>query len=285
LGAALFTPVAYAAAAEISPPTMRTRTLSFVVLGLTLANVVGLPVGTAAGALANWRWTFAGIAALAAIAAVAMMRLPMTSKGPALSLKSVGEALANSDFRAVIATSALQYASLFMVFAYIAPIVEQGDALGELGTAWILFLFGCGTIGGNLAGGWAADRWGSELVARLSLLALVPTLVVLPIACSSVIAGSLVATLWGFAGLAFMAPQQRRVIATNAGTPALLLSLNVSAIYLGGSFGALCGGSIERWGSIALGLAAAALALGALAVMLVAQRQLVARSASNIVQG
>ncbi|KAB2910473.1 MAG: MFS transporter [Hyphomicrobiaceae bacterium] len=267
LGAALFSPLSYALAAELSPPEKRAQILSYVVMGLTLANVVGLPLGTMLGTFGSWRWAFAAVGVLGlATAALLLVVLPRAQPGAPRSLAAVAEALGNGTVVALIGVSFLQYAALFVVFAYIAPVVTAGGAFDRLGIPWLLLLFGCGSVAGNLAGGWAADRWGKTQVITAALLALVPILALFPIACGSIAAGSVDAVLWGFAGLAFMAPQQHRVISIPGQAAPVMLSLNVAAIYLGGAAGAALGGAVEHLGANAIGLAGAALALLALAL-------------------
>lgn len=261
LGAALFSPLAYASAAELSLPETRARALSLVILGLTIANVVGVPIGAAAGATDGWRWTFVAVGGLGLAASLAMLvLLPRTELGPARSLAAIGQALSRPVVVATIAVSFLHYAAVFIVFAYLAPIVTAGRAFGALGVPWLLFVFGCGTIAGNLLGGWAADRWGRMRVITISLALLVPILALFPLACRSATAASILAFAWGAVGLAFMAPQQHRLISLPGQAAPVLLSLNVSAIYLGGAAGAVLGAAVEHLGVNAFGLAGAGLA-------------------------
>jgi len=265
LGAALFSPLAYALAADLSLPEKRARVLSLVILGLTVANVVGVPLGAAVGATDGWRWTFIAVGGLGLATSLAMLvLLPGTEPGPPRSLAAIGQALSRGVVVATIAVSFLHYAALFVVFAYLAPIVAAGRAFGPLGVPWLLFLFGCGSIAGNLIGGWAADRWDKTRVITVSLVLLVPILALFPPACGSATAAGVLALAWGAVGLAFMAPQQHRLISLPGQAAPVLLSLNVSAIYLGGAAGAVIGAAVEHLGVSAFGFAGATLAATAL---------------------
>lgn len=255
-GAAVFTPTAAAIAAATTDGAHRGRALSLVFLGLSLAQVLGIPLGT-----------FIGLAAVAFAGVLA--GVPAGVETPRVGLAAWTGALRDWRLGAALAVMALQTAAQYAVYAYAGPVISHLTGLGGPGVTLVLLVFGVAAVAGAVLGGWASDRVGPGRTLAASLLALTAVLCALPLARGTVAAGILFAA-WGVAGFMFMAPQQARLVGMAPGAQGALLALNASFLYIGGATGSALGGLVLANVGIpwlgAAGAALAALALVALAV-------------------
>ena len=269
-GAAVFTPTAAAIAAATTDGAHRGRALSLVFLGLSLAQVLGIPLGTYIGLELGWRAALLAGAALAAAAVVGvLLGVPDEVETPRVSLADWTGALRDWRLVAGLAVMALQTAAQYAVYAYAGPVVSHLTGLGGLGVTLMLLVFGVAAVGGAVLGGWASDRAGPGRTLTASLVALTVVLCALPLVQGTVATGVLFAA-WGVAGFMFMAPQQARLVGMAPGAQGALLALNASSLYVGGAAGSALGGLVFATAGIpwlgAAGAVLAALALVALAV-------------------
>jgi MFS transporter, DHA1 family, inner membrane transport protein len=275
VGAGLVTPVAASIAATLVEPERRGRALATVFGGFTLAQVFGVPAGAWLGYSFGWRTAFWAVALLSAIAAAILFKLiPRKLKVPATSLKSLGKVLATPRLDLAISLTALFFGALYALYTYLAAFLEARHGLGRDGVTMALTIFGVAAVIGNGLGGLLTDRIGPALTLVILCVAecvIMPflTLVAMPLWAT-------LATLavWSVFSFAFMAAQQARLVALDPLRTSTLFSLNASALYLGGSIGALLGGeALKLAGVDALGPVGALLALAGLGSMaLVARR-------------
>jgi MFS transporter, DHA1 family, inner membrane transport protein len=258
LGAGMVSPVSAAIAAAKSPPEHRGAALSFVILGLTLAQVAGIPIGSFLGYTAGWRATFWMVAAITVLALLGILWRVPRIRTPVNTLASLGRTLASPVLMPAILVTASVMGAAWILFTYFAPLLEERMGYGRNGVTFILVVFGAGAVIGNMLGGWLSDRIGparSLVFSAVLLILLLPFFSLLPMP------GVALATLtfvWGIVGWAFMAPQQSRIIALAPENQNVSLSLNASAIYVGAAIGSAAGGAIiEGPGIGALGWASA----------------------------
>lgn len=257
MGAGLFTPIAAAVAAATSPPERRGKSLAAVFFGLTLAQVMGIPAGSFIAYTFGWQSSFAIVAVLSVVIAVAVwLIVPRYLEFVPTRLSTLADTLL--DWRAmlnVLYTTTIM-AAIYIVYAYLAPLLREtmGYARDEL--TLVLLVFGFGAVVGNLLGGYLTDRIGAAFT--LTVICVVQLLVMpafswLPMAAPLLLA---LIFLWSVSGWSFMAPQQSRLVTFSPQSQAVLLALNAAAIYVGVSLGAMIGGLvINVWGLSALGVA------------------------------
>ena len=256
LGAGLFTPIAAAVAVTIAQPEHRGKSLAAVFFGLTLSQVLGIPTGSYVAYTFGWQSTFYIVFVLAFVTAIAVWRIvPAQLEIVPASLKSLVNTL--SDWRAmlnVLYTGTL-LAAIYIVYAYLAPLMKETMGFGRDELTLILLIFGVGAVAGNLAGGYLADKIGAVatlvLVSSVQMISM-PFFTLLPF--NEWLLFILVFT-WSIFGWLFMAPQQSRLIVFSPERQGILLSLNAAAIYVGVSVGTAIGGVvIEIWGVSAVGI-------------------------------
>jgi len=251
-------------AADIVAPTRRASAIALMFGGLTLANVLGVPFGTALGNALGWRSTFLAIVGIGIIAAVAIAAwLPSNLPMNPSNLKSEIRVLGNRHVLLSMLTSVLASASLFAVFTYIAPLLETATALKPSAVTVALLVFGVGLTAGNMAGGRLADwRLMPSLLAVLGALFFVN--VAFAFASHAAVWAFVTLFVWGCVTFAVVPLIQMRVVNEAASAPNLAATLNQSAFNLGNASGAWIGGA-----AIAAGVAYDTLPwLGAAGVLL-----------------
>ncbi|MEL7012224.1 MAG: MFS transporter [Pseudomonadota bacterium] len=273
-GAGLVTPVTAAVAANMAVPERQARALASVFFGLTLAQVLGVPVGSWVAYTFGWRWAFAIVALLAfPIAALIWTRIPAGMSVPPVTLSDLTRTLSNVRYLLTISFTAVFIGSIYVVYTYLAPLLSTHMNFGRDGIASVLLIFGAGAVIGNLAGGQLTDRIGATrtlLILTSSQAALLPWFSGLPLPLPG-LTGLIL--LWSTSGWAFMAAQQVRLIALDPGNVSVLLALNAAAIYIGSAFGAFVGGFvIDAQGLDVLGWVASAGAIAAALVLVLANQ-------------
>ncbi|TCO49073.1 DHA1 family inner membrane transport protein [Kribbella antiqua] len=257
-------------AASLVPKAKQASAIALMFTGLTIANVLGVPGGTALGQHFGWRSTFWAVTALGVIGLLGIIFLVPrqdTSEGP--GLRSELAVFKNLQVWLALAMTALGFAGVFASFTYIAPMMTEVAGFSAGAVTWLLVLFGGGLVVGNLLGGKAADRsLMPSLYVILAVLAAV--LVAFVFTSHGQLSSAVTIALFGAAGFATVAPLQKRVMDKAQGAPALASAANIAAFNLGNAIGAYLGGlTIEHGlGYTAPNWVAAALATSGLAVAL-----------------
>ncbi|MBB5699196.1 MFS transporter [Sphingomonas yantingensis] len=262
-------------ATRLVPPERKASAIAIMFTGLTVANILGVPMGTWLGQQAGWRATFWAVAAIGIVAfAVIALAVPRDREAPeATDWRRDLRVLGRRPVLLGLATTVLGYASVFAVFTYIAPLLMERSGFAAAAISPILLLFGGGLVLGNLVGGRMADR---ALVPTVfaSLAGLLVVLVLMaPLLGSK--AGALVAVAaLGFAAFATVAPLQMWVMSNASGAgESLASSVNIAAFNLGNAIGAWVGGiALSAFGLGAITWAAALFPLAAIGIALLTAR-------------
>ena len=271
LSAASFMPAASGYAAAVGGSERRGRALSMVTNGLTLAIVAGVPLGVLVGQSFGWRATFLGVAGLAALSLIGILAW-MPRQAPTTTA-SLGARLAlakRSDILAVLATSVLTVAGTFTLYTYLGTFLADVAGIGPQGLALVLLGFGIASAAGARLGGTMADNWGADDTAIIGCCLTLLAYLILSLSAALRPAQAMLALvpailLWGLASWGLMTAQQARLVALAPALAAVSLSLNSSAVYLGGAAGAAVGavviadGGVGRLGWVAAGFSVAAL--------------------------
>ncbi len=260
-------------AAGLVAPERRASAVAAMFMGLTIANVVGVPLATWAGEHLGWRASFWGIAGLGVLTMVALRAtlpaLPAPRGGDVLAELRV---LTRKQVLGALALTVIGSSAMFTVFTYITPILRDAThaSLGFI-TA-MLVLYGLGLTAGNWLGGRFADR-SVDRTLLITLAALSAILVAFALSMAQAGPSAVLIFLWGVASFALVPPLQVRVMTAAADAPNLASAVNIGAFNLGNAFGAALGGGV-----IAAGLGYPAVALAGAATSLIG---LVALSATS----
>jgi DHA1 family inner membrane transport protein len=256
-------------AANLVPRMQRAQAIALMFSGLTLANVLGVPAGTALGQAFGWRASFWAIVPVGLLAAASLRWLvPQQAAGDGRLLQEF-RILRKPQVLLVLAMSALCSASLFCVFTYITPTLETVTGISPHGVTVVLLVFGVGITAGNMAGGKLGD-WRQMPAIIGTLCVLLAVLVLLFQTERFVVPAVLVILLWGFVQFSIGIPLQTRIVDLAHAAPNLASTLNQGAFNLGNALGASLGGLILTagygyrelpWGSAAVTVAAILLAV------------------------
>jgi MFS transporter, DHA1 family, inner membrane transport protein len=273
-GAGVVTPVGAAVVAALAPRTAQGKSLAAFYFGLTMAQVLGVPIGGWIGYTFGWRvafWIVAGLATLATV--MIWIRVPAGLRFRPVALSDLGRVLRDGLVMGAVLFTASFLGAIYVLYTYLAPLVEQTMGYGRDGITMVLTAFGLGAVAGNLAGGWLTDRLGS--VKSLALLCLA-NIVLMPLFSALPMPEVLLLPLvfvWSAMGWSYMAPQQVRLLQLAPETIGVVLALNAAAIYIGTAGGSALGGFIQTVGDLTwLGAAAGVAALGALGHLLASHR-------------
>ncbi len=229
-------------ASSLVAPNRRAQAIALMFTGLTLANVLGVPLGTALGQAFGWRSTFWAVTGIGVLAAAALaVCLPKQLEMPSTSITREFSVLKNPQVLMVLGISVLASASLFSVFTYITPILEDVTGFTPHQVTLVLLLFGVGLTIGGTAGGKLADwRRMPSLLATLALIGVVLAL----FSATMREPNAALATIfvWGVLAFAIVPPLQILIVDRASHAPNLASTLNQGAFNLGNATGAWLGG-------------------------------------------
>jgi predicted MFS family arabinose efflux permease len=249
LGSGLCMPTALAVSVAVASPERRGRAVALVTSGLTVATVIGVPLGNLVGSWLGWRATFAMVAMIGAVAlAGLLLGLP---RGLPRNTASLSERLAvarHSNVVIALLITILWALGGFTVFTYFAvPLRGLGFDAAQISLA--LLVFGGAAAIGNMLGGVLADRLGTLATAGLGLAGMASALILhslvlklMPGQAHYAVLGAIF--LWGISGWAFYPAQIASIIRIEPQASMIALSLNASAMYLGFAIGGALGGAV-----------------------------------------
>ncbi|MET8129016.1 MFS transporter [Streptomyces sp. NPDC005231] len=231
-------------AAELVAPEKKASAIATMLTGLTVANVVGVPLGTYIGQAAGWRTTFAPVASLGVIGLLGIAKLvPALPRPEGVHLRHELAALRNPQVLLAMAMTVLGFGGVFAAITYIAPMMTHVAGFSDSAVTWLLVLFGVGMVIGNLVGGRFADR---ALMPMLytTLGGMAVVLGVFTLTAHSEMLAAITVLLVGALGFATVPPLQKRVLDQAHGAPTLASAVNVGAFNLGNALSAWLGGLV-----------------------------------------
>ena len=246
--------------------------VALILSGLTVSNIIGVPVGTAIGTWFGWRMTFWAVAGLGVLSLAAIALLVPADKAPENhqgNLLAEVKALGREPVYSSLAVIVLQTIGQFALFTYISPLLTDVSKIPLDVVPWLLLLFGVGSTIGVLLGGRLADWKLMDSLTGILVLQVLIYFLMVPFATSPYVMGALV-LIWGALAFAFGAPAQTRILNNTRDAPTLAANLIPSAFNVAIAFGAWFGGSlIDRgfsygvlpWVGVAGGAAAVAVSL------------------------
>ena len=240
---AMFTPLAAGLAVTMVEPARRGKALALVFLGVSLAYVVGLPLGAWLGFKYGWHVPIIAIAVASFVALVAITVLvPEDITGPAADFDGLGLVVRSAEIRSTLLVTLLYFVAIFCVFSYIGPVQQALNPMSPEKLSITLAMFGLSGVVGTLLGGWANDYFGALPTLRVQISVLATSMIVLPFTQGNYALTLAAFIIWGVAGFGMMAPQQSRLATASPANAPLLLSLNTSMLYFGTAAGAALGG-------------------------------------------
>lgn len=260
------------AAAHIAEPGKRAKSVALVMMGLSVANVIGVPIAAWLGQNYGWRCAFALVAAIGVVTIVAIARwVPPLREMKLTRARAELGALRRPQVLLTLAVGMVGFGGMFAVYTYISTSLTDISGLSAALIPIALMIYGLGMVVGNYLGGVLADR---ALVPGLfiSMGVLTALLVVFVFALSNPVTALIGLFLIGAAGSSMVPGLQTRLMDVAADAQGLAASLNHAALNLANAFGAWIGGVViaAGFGYRAPAAVGAVLAAGGLLVLLVA---------------
>ncbi len=259
--------IATLVAASLVPMERRTHAVGRVLLGLSVATIVGVPLANWMGRVYGWRWAFVVVAALALLCAILIIRYaPRDRIAPGASpMRELG-ALTRSQVWLTLATGAIGFGGIFAVYTYLGSTLIDVTHVSAALTAVVFSVFGLGMTAGNLVVPRFADRALMPTAGKL-LVGSAIVLVVYPFAAGNFWSVTADIFLIGFGG-ALGPVLQTRLMDVAGEAQSLAAALNHSAFNVANALGPWFGGMAiaAGFGLTSTGYVGCALAVGGLAV-------------------
>ena len=263
--------IASLVAASLMGPDKRARGVAFVLGGLAIANVVGVPFGTYLGQNLGWRSAYVLVTIIFAITVVAIaVSVPFRPGDRTATMRNELTAFTRLQVWLTLAVGSIGFGGIFAVYTYIAPVVTDVSGLDASLVPWVLVVFGAGMTIGNFVSGWLTDR----SVKRSLIISVTGLgLAVLGFALFAHTPVGLFVFIFligGFAGSCSPAIQTRLMdVSHNA--QSIAAALNHSSLNIGNTLGAFLGGAViaAGFGYIAPAYVGIGLAVVGLTVLLI----------------
>ncbi|MEB8342721.1 MFS transporter [Streptomyces endophyticus] len=274
-------------ATSLVAPERKARSVSLMFLGLTIANVIGVPAATAMGQQLGWRATFLAVSAIGLVAIAALVALVPADHGhseTAAGLRGELRALKSLPVWLALGTTVAGFGALFAAYSYITPMLTDAAGYADASVTLLLALFGVGATIGNLMGGRLADH---SLRRTLfgGLASLVVVLSFFPLLMRAEWSAALAVFLLGMAAFTTGSPLQLIVMEKASAAPSLASSANQAAFNLANAGGAWIGGLALAAGFGVTSPATAGAALAVLGLGVAAVAYAVDRGRASVAPG
>ncbi|HEX3803936.1 MAG TPA: MFS transporter [Solirubrobacteraceae bacterium] len=263
--------VASVVAGSLVSRERRSFAMAMVFAGLTVANIVGVPLSTLIGQHAGWRVVYALVGVIEVLAALAVLtRVPARQAEAApedANLRQELRAFRQPQIWLCLGIATIAGAALFCTFSYIAPMMTHVAHYSPAAITPLLVLFGIGMTGGNLLGARFADRALMRTVC-FSIVGMIMVAVAFYFGANNKLASAALILLFPACSLGMLPGLQSRIVALAGGAPNLAAASIQAAFNVANSLGAWLGGLAIADGLgysspnlVAAGLAAAGLVI------------------------
>ncbi|MGO4615969.1 MFS transporter [Nocardia sp. 2YAB30] len=257
-------------AGNVVRPDRRAGAIAIMFTGLTVATMVGVPLGTLLGQHFGWRLTFLFVALVGLIGLIGVgVLVPEQATPRDARLRNELAVFRNPQVLLAMAMTVLGFGGVFAAITYLAPMMTEVTGYANSSVTWLLVLFGLGFFAGNLIGGKFADRHLMPML-YITLGGLAIVLALFTVTAHNKIAAAITVVSIGALGFATVPPLQKRVLDQAAGAPTLASAVNIGAFNLGNALSAWLGGLViaaglgytsPNWVGVALVLVALGLAV------------------------
>ncbi len=260
-------------AAGLMGPARQGQAIAIVSSGLTVATVLGVPLGALLGGTTSWRIPFVIVAAAAVVGVLLIAAAMPRTAAPTTGVGDEIRTLLRGPVLLAVATTVIGFAGVSVVFTYLVPLLSEVTGIAAGVIPALLLAYGVGGFAGNLIAGRLTDLSLGKTLVRV-FVALIVTLAAFPLVAEHPVPMVVAVLVLGLLSTATIAPLQSLVLRHAGAAPTLSLAVNVGAFNLANAIGSALGGlgvaaGLLQWGGFggagfaALGLILTALALRA----------------------
>ena len=268
-------------AASVVPAHKQASAVATMFMGLTIANIGGVPLATWVGQTIGWRTSFLAIAVLGVVTMFSLWKaLPVGAVGKKTDVKMELKVLTRLPVILALLTTVFGASAMFTLYTYIAPSLVAFNHASPMFITMMLVLIGVGFSIGNHLGGKLADRSIDKTLIGF-FIALIVLMAVFPLLAQTQVGTAVGLVLWGAAAFAIVPSLQMRVMSVAHEASGLASSVNIGAFNLGNAVGAAAGGAVLSLGlsyasvsMIGAGLAAIGLLLVFIQIFLASRSKL-----------
>ncbi|MEJ5205766.1 MFS transporter [Acinetobacter junii] len=256
-------------AASVVPAHKQASAVAIMFMGLTIANIGGVPLATWVGQTIGWRMSFLAIAVLGVVTMFSLWKaLPVGAVGQKPDVKMELKVLTRLPVILALLTTVFGASAMFTLYTYIAPSLVAFNHASPMFITMMLVLIGVGFSIGNHLGGKLADRSIDKTLIGF-FIALIVLMAVFPLLAQTQVGTAVGLVLWGAAAFAIVPSLQMRVMSVAHEASGLASSVNIGAFNLGNAVGAAAGGAVLSLGLSYASVSMIGAALAAIGLLLV----------------
>ena len=256
-------------AASVVPAHKQASAVATMFMGLTIANIGGVPLATWVGQTIGWRMSFLAIAVLGVVTMFSLWKaLPVGAVGQKPDVKMELKVLTRLPVILALLTTVFGASAMFTLYTYIAPSLVAFNHASPMFITMMLVLIGVGFSIGNHLGGKLADRSIDKTLIGF-FIALIVLMAVFPLLAQTQVGTAVGLVLWGAAAFAIVPSLQMRVMSVAHEASGLASSVNIGAFNLGNAVGAAAGGAVLSLGLSYASVSMIGAALAAIGLLLV----------------
>ncbi|OTG87158.1 MFS transporter [Acinetobacter sp. ANC 4558] len=235
-------------AASVVPKDKQASAVAMMFMGLTIANIGGVPLATWVGQNIGWRMSFATISILGIITMFFLWKaLPQNDRATKPNVRKELKVLTRAPVVLALLTTVMSAGAMFALYTYIAPSLKDFANTSPQVITFMLVLIGIGfSIGNHLGGKFADISLEKTLIGFLTLLMII--MLLFPLLAQTLLGASIALVIWGALAFAVVPPLQMRVMSVAYDAPGLASSVNIGAFNLGNALGAFAGAMVLNLG-------------------------------------
>lgn len=232
-------------AISLTPPKKQAGAVSLMFMGLTIANIGGVPMAAWVGEMVGFRAAFMGTTILGVAAVIVMMiNIPQDTRGAKADVKREIKALVNPQVLIIFIGTVMFAGSLFTLYTYIAVVLEDLAGATPAFVAVMLSVIGIGFTLGSIIGGRLAISWSIDKALVLFFFSAAVIMFLYPLVARNYLGAGVATLLWGVAGYGASPLLQTKIVEKAKEAPALASSVNIGIFNLGNALGAVVGGGV-----------------------------------------
>ncbi|WP_421941027.1 MFS transporter [Pedobacter sp.] len=230
-------------ASRIAEKGKAAQAVSLMFMGLTIANIIGVPLGTFIGHNFSWRISFAVVVFVGLVTLLSLkLWLPALEAAKNRDLKSELGFFKKRDAWIIVFMISIGTGGLFTWYSYIAPLMTEVAGFSADNVTYILMLAGVGMMVGNFIGGILADKFSPAKASAALLIVMVVTLTIVHFVSGNQVLALIMTFITGAVAFSLAAPIQMLMIQSAKGSEMLAASASQASFNIGNALGAFFGG-------------------------------------------